>query len=267
MKLIILGLLVSVFSSTIFSSPARASDDEGCSANHSWWSGEASFAQSRQERLPNAPVNYVDPGQNGSIKIHGWDNSDVLVKSCIQTAAPSESEARDLAAQVRTTNGAGHIEAAGPASHSRRDWSVSYEIWMPSASAAKLDASNGSIAVEGVRGRLRFHTLNGSVRLTDVGGDVDGKTTNGSLIINVANTGHYEGGLRLETTNGSIKLELPANYSARVTASTVNGSIRTDFPVTVSGEIGKHVSFTVGNGGSEIEAKTTNGSIQISRKA
>ncbi len=262
MKLLTVGLLLSVISLT-----ALAADNGSCSANHSWWGHEASFAQSRQERLANASVNYVDPGQNGSIRIHAWENSDVLVKACVQTSAPSDSEARDLASKVRITEGAGHIQASGPANRNGWNWSVSYEIWMPAASEAKLDASNGSIAVDGIQGRLRFHTSNGSVRLNDVGGDVEGETTNGSLAVAVANSGHYGNGLRLETTNGSVNLELPENFSARVEASTVNGSIHTDFPITVSGEIGKHLTFTLGSGGPEIEAKTTNGSIHITRRA
>ena len=260
-------LLASVVVFSALALNALASGDESCSANHSWWGSSANFAQVRQERLPSAAINYVDPGQNGSIHVHGWANNDVLVKACIQTSAPNDSEARDLAGQVKITRGAGHIEASGPAQHDGRNWNVSYEIWMPAGSEAKLEAYNGSIAVDGVTGRLRFHTLNGSVRLAEVGGDVDGETTNGSVTVSVAEGGHFQNGLRVETTNGSVKLELPQSYSARVEASTVNGSIRTDFPITVSGEIGKHLSFTLGSGGPAIEAKTTNGSIHITKRA
>ncbi|MDQ2843874.1 MAG: DUF4097 family beta strand repeat-containing protein [Acidobacteriota bacterium] len=271
MKSLVTCLMVCALALTISAAPARAgfatdSSDENCSANHSWGDA-ANFAQTRQERLQSSAVNYIDPGQNGSIRVHAWDNADVLVKACVQTSAPTDSEARDLASKVRITNGAGHIEASGPSERGRRNWSVSYDIWMPANSGTKLTAFNGSITVDGLHGRIRFHTLNGSVRLLDVGGDVDGDTTNGSVTVSVASTGRYAGGLRLETTNGSVKLELPENYSAKVEASTVNGSIKTDFPVTVSGEIGKHLSFTLDSGGPEIDAKTTNGSIHITRRA
>ncbi len=273
MKLLTYGFVLSAVSLACFAVPARGAvafdgDEQGCSANHGWWHDSANFAQSRQERIPNASVNYIDPGQNGSIRVHAWNNPDVLVKACIQTSAPSESEARDLASQVKITKGAGHIEASAPGeSGNGRNWSVSYEVWVPSSSAAKLDAYNGSIAVDGVQGRLRFHTQNGSVRLNDVGGDVEGETTNGSVTVRVTDANRPARGLRVETTNGSVNLELPQNFSARVEASTVNGRIRTDFPITVSGEIGKQLSFTLGNGGPEIAAKTVNGSIHISRRA
>ncbi|HEX4166690.1 MAG TPA: DUF4097 family beta strand repeat-containing protein [Bryobacteraceae bacterium] len=243
-------------------------DEEGCRANHNhgWWGDGASFAQVRQERLPAAAFNSVDPGQNGSIRIHGWSDADVLVKACIQTSASNDSEARDLASQVKITQGAGHIEASGPSSHHNRSWSVSYEIWMPRASETKLEAENGSISVDGLAGRLRFHTTNGSVELRDVGSDVSGDTTNGSITLEVAQVDRSGSGLRFETTNGDIRLEFPENFAARVQASTTNGTIKTDFPVTVNGEIGRHVEFTLGQGGPEVEAKTTNGSVHITRR-
>ncbi len=260
-------LLFSAVLLVAWVSPVVADQDCAANHNHGWWGGDsASFAQSRQERLPNASVNYVDPGQNGSIRIHGWSNNDVLVKACIQTSAPSDSEARDLATKVQITKGAGHIQASGPAEGNGRNWSVSYEIWMPNEAETKLEAYNGSISVEDIHGRLRFHTLNGSVKLNDVGGDVTGETTNGSVTVSVARADRYGNGLRLETTNGSVRLELPENFAARVEASTVNGSIHTDFPITVSGEIGKHLSFQLGQGGPDVEAKTTNGSIHIARR-
>ena len=264
MRLLLPGMFVLAIPYLCFGAPG----DQTCSANHGWWNHSNNFAQAREERLPTAPVNYVDPGQNGSIRVHASDQPDVLVKACIQTWAPSDSEARDLALRVRITKGAGHIEASGPQEGgSGSNWSVSYEIWMPSNSAVKLDAYNGSISVEGVQGRIRFHTLNGSVKLSDVSGDVEGETTNGSLAVSVTDRDHPPHGLRLETTNGSVNLELPQQLSAQVQASTVNGTIRTDFPITVKGEIGKQVSFTLGAGGPEIEAKTVNGSIHIARKA
>lgn len=199
--------------------------------------------------------------------MHGWNNSDVLVKACIQAAAPTESEARALALQVTIARGAGMIEPSGPRRGEQQYWGVSYEVWVPNTSSLELKANNGSIRVESVHGQIRFHTQNGSVHLDEVGGDVEGSTTNGSLTIDLTGNGWNGTGLRAETTNGSVRLNLPENFSARVEASTVNGRIHVDFPVTISGEIGKSMSFQLGSGGPLIEAKTVNGSVHIARKA
>ena len=70
--------------------------------------------------------------------------------------------------------------------------------------------------------------------------------------------------LELETVNGSVQLEAPADLSADVDAQTTNGGIETDFPLTISkGLIGKHVHGTVGQGGREVQLHTTNGSVKL----
>lgn len=244
--------------------------DESCSANRNRDNGRANYAEFREERLPTASLNYVHPGQNGSIHVQGWSSGDVLVKACIQTSAPTDAEAQELASQVKIANGAGDIEPSGPTEDHDRYWNVSYDVWVPAASNLKLQTSNGSISVEGVRGEMRAETLNGSVHLREVAGNVDVSTTNGSVIFDLTNSataGWSSSGFKLSTTNGSVRLNVPRDFSARVEASTVNGSIHTDFPVTVSGEIGKHMNFTLGSGGPLVEAKTVNGSVRISAGA
>lgn len=241
--------------------------DDSCSANNFHSDGLTGFAQIREQILPAVSENYINPGTNGSIRVHGWAGGEVRVKACIQAAAPSEGEAQTLASQVAIVEGPGMIRASGPSTHDRSWWSVSYEVWVPNAANVKMEANNGSIGVDGVRGQIHFHTQNGSVRLNDVGGDVAGETTNGSVSVELAGTGWNGSGLRVHTTNGSVKVNLPENFSARLEVSTVNGKVQTDFPVTVSGEIQKNMSFVLGSGGATIEARTVNGSVHIGHRS
>ena len=242
-----------------------AASDE-CSAKNYRVNDLTTYAEPKEQRLSAASTTTIDPGTNGSIRVHGWSQGDVLVKACVQAAAPIESEARSLTLQISIAEGPGQIKPRGPSRDQDHQWSVSYEIWVPNASNLGMHADNGSIRLEAVRGEIRFHTTNGSVHLTDVAGDVDGSTTNGSLNIDLAGSTWNGGGLRAETTNGSVHLNIPENYSAQVEASTVNGRVKIDFPVTVSGELGDNVTFQLGSGGPTIEAKTTNGSIHIGRR-
>jgi len=254
--------------SIISAQVARAQDvpqsDRRCSANN-YENGLATYAESRDQRVAASSTNRIDPGENGSIRVHGWDQSDVLVRACVQTAAPSESEARALASQVKIAAGSGRIEPDGPSQDHRHRWDVSYEVWMPAASNLETEANNGSIGIDGVHGEIRFNTVNGSVHLSKIGGNVDGSTTNGSVNIELAGNSWSGRGLRAETENGSVRMNIPANYSAKVEASTVNGRVHVDFPITVSGEIGKSLSFQLGSGGPTIEARTTNGGIYVGR--
>jgi DUF4097 and DUF4098 domain-containing protein YvlB len=101
--------------------------------------------------------------------------------------------------------------------------------------------------------------------LKNVTGEVDGESTNGSLSIDLAN-GDWQGkGLKLNTVNGSIQLHLPETVSADVEASTINGRIQSEFSANVNLEDRHSAKFTLGAGGPKIEARTVNGSVQISR--
>jgi len=236
-----------------------------CSANNYESDSLSTYAEARDQRLAAATATRIDPGENGSVLVHGWNQADVLVRACIKTAAPSESEAKALAAEVKIAGGAGQIEPSGPSRDREHHWDVSYEVWLPSASNLDVRAHNGSIGLEMVHGEIRFNTTNGAVHLDQVGGDVDGSTTNGSLRVELAGDRWQGKGLRAETTNGSVHVSVPENYSAKVEASTVNGSVHVDFPITVSGELGRSLSIQLGSGGPTIEAKTTNGGVYIGR--
>ncbi|MBV9760940.1 MAG: DUF4097 family beta strand repeat protein [Acidobacteriaceae bacterium] len=259
--------LVAIPPSIQAGTPSWTREESNCSANNYHDNDLSTYAEMKEQRLSAASTEAINPGTNGSIRVHGWNQSDVLVKACVQTAASTESEARGLVSQISIAQGPGQIEPNGPSTNDQLHWNVSYEVWLPVSSNLDMHAHNGSIHVEEVRGEIRFHTTNGSVHLAEVGGDVDGSTTNGSLTIELAGNAFNGKGIHAETTNGSVNLSLPDNYSAQVETSTVNGRVKVDFPVTVSGEIGKSMSFQLGRGGPVIEARTVNGSVHIGRKA
>ena len=95
-------------------------------------------------------------------------------------------------------------------------------------------------------GTIRIENLNGSVRAT------------------IEHLVKSSEPLELETVNGSVQLEAPADLNADVDAETTNGGIQSDFPLTISsGMIGKHIHGTVGQGGRRVELHTTNGSVKL----
>jgi DUF4097 and DUF4098 domain-containing protein YvlB len=75
------------------------------------------------------------------------------------------------------------------------------------------------------------------------------------------------GGLDLRTSNGGVRLDIPANYSANLETGTVNGRVNVDFPVTISGRLdGRQFNTTLGSGGATVRATTTNGGVSIRRR-
>lgn len=225
-----------------------------------------SYCEMKEQSLApgNGPIS-IDPGKNGGVSVKGWSRHEVLVRARIETAAPSESEARSLAPQVRFASGAGQIHADGPATDNDHYWSVSYEIFVPQQSDIDAKAHNGGIHIQDVRGRIEFQATNGGVTLARLAGEVHGLTTNGGLHVELAGD-HWDGkGMDVSTVNGGVKMTVPSNYSAHLETGTTNGGLNVDFPVAVQGSVSKAMSFNLGNGGATVRVMTTNGGVKIQR--
>jgi DUF4097 and DUF4098 domain-containing protein YvlB len=219
----------------------------------------------REQTLAAGATITVDAGQNGGVSVQGSDRNDILVRSRVQSAARSQSEADALAKQIRIETAGLRIAAAGP--EQRRDfhWSVSFEVFVPRRSSLSLAAHNGGLSIADVNGRIEFNCVNGGVVLRRVGGSVHGGTTNGGIVVELAGD-RWEGEeLDVKTTNGGVVMTVPDNYSAHLETGTVNGNVSVDFPVAVQGRISKELSVNLGAGGATIRALTTNGGVRLRR--
>ena len=90
-----------------------------------------SHCEIKEQTLPAGGAITVDGKQNGGVSVKGWDRSEILVRSKIETRGPTQSEAELLAQQVRIETGALNIHAEGPESRNDYQWYVSYEIFVP----------------------------------------------------------------------------------------------------------------------------------------
>jgi DUF4097 and DUF4098 domain-containing protein YvlB len=165
-------------------------------------------------------------------------------------------------ARLRTSNG--HVEVRGL------------------KGSLTAETSNGPVEVQDIEGAVIAHTSNGHIRLERVHGAVDATTSNSSIRALVEKA---DGSIKLQSSNGSIDLTLPASLqvavrahtsnsgitlhlpgevNARLAADTSNGSITSDFEMRLRGEISKkHIDGTLGNGGPLIDLSSSNGNIRI----
>ncbi len=208
----------------------------------------------------------VDPGDNGAIRITGWDRDSVAVTARVQTQAGSDADARDLAGQIRIEASGGTIRADGPASRRRASWSVSFDVKVPRNSDLEAETVNGPIAVADVKGRMDLHAQNGPLHLDALAGDVHARTVNGPLVVTLEGTKWDGNGLDGETQNGPVVLSLPEGYSAHLETGTVNGPMNLDIPITVQGRFNfRRLSTDIGSGGPTVRAVTTNGPVTVQR--
>ena len=210
----------------------------------------------------------IDAGQNGGIKLRGWDRADVLVRARIEAYAESDAEARALASGVRIETTGTSVRAEGPSMRDRdnQHWSVSFDVQVPRAAMVTLRTVNGGISIDDFHGTAKFRASNGGVSLTNVGGDISGQTTNGGVTVNLEGDRWDGAGLDVETHNGGVRMTVPDNYSAVLDTGTVNGRINVDFPITVQGRLSDRLTTTLGSGGARVRVITTNGGVTIRRR-
>jgi beta-lactamase regulating signal transducer with metallopeptidase domain len=163
----------------------------------------------------------------------------------------------------------------------RNRGSLNLEITMPERSPLVARAVNGSITSETLAAAIDARTTNGSVNVASRSGDVvarttngavdltasgriTAQTTNGSIRARLADTG-WQGPSRLATTNGSIEVVLPSQPNVDVDARSRNGRITSDLPIDVvrTRSSGATASGRIGNGGRNLELRTTNGRIRL----
>lgn len=259
MKALFLGLLLtSGLAATAQTAPTFTATCQEQGNNR-----QKAFCETRDMAMP-APSGQpltVEAGANGSISVKGWDGPDVRIRAVVRAWADTEEGARARVAAIR-------VQAAGHEVHATipdegQQAAVSYEVFVPRRLALALTTHNGSIRLADVQAAITFSAQNGSVSLTDLGGQVTGQTINGSLSINLSGRQWQGQGLDVETTNGSIHWQVPADYSAQLFTSTTNGGLRTTLPQSDPKSHRHEVSTTLGKGGPAIKAVTTNGSVVI----
>lgn len=260
-----LGLAVALFMSGVAGAQPRSNDDP-C-RNAGWDDEYYRSCEVREYTLAAGPLT-VDAGQNGGIRVEGWDGSDIRVRAVVTARARGESEAKQLGSEVQVDVGGGRVSARGPSTGRREWWSVSYRINVPRNNDLELQASNGGITIAGVTGTIRFDTTNGGVRLTDLAGDVRGETRNGGLNVTLSGDRWEGAGLDVETSNGGVTLAIPENYNADFSTRTVNGGFRTEYPMTIQGELSprRGITTTLGSGGPPVRVRTTNGGVRINKR-
>ena len=233
---------------------------------HNHWTHLSTHCEIKEQSMAaSSGAIEINPGSNGGVSVKGWNRSDMLVRAKIETAAPSDGEARGMVGSIRFASGAGHLVAEGPSHDENHYWSVSYEIFVPHQTDFHATSHNGGIHVQDVKGAISFSTTNGGVHLARLAGTVKGTTTNGGVHVELLGDRWDGSGMDVETTNGGVHMEVPSAYSAHFETATTNGGMHVDFPLMVQGRISKELSFNVGSGGPTIHVTTTNGGVNIKK--
>ncbi|MCB9781723.1 MAG: DUF4097 family beta strand repeat protein [Candidatus Omnitrophica bacterium] len=178
--------------------------------------------------------------------------------------------------------------------------SIDYEILIPKHLALEVESSNGSVEIENLESEVQAKSSNGKLEIRDVAGPVTVSTTNGKFqgeriggpLKAESTNGKIEaqqvgGGSELkssngkieiellnapldsekvicETSNGGVEIRLPRGSGFHVDLKSNNGTVRTDFELAQSEvQESNRLEGHVGSGGGLVQARTSNGSIEV----
>ncbi len=128
-------------------------------------------------------------------------------------------------------------------------------------------ASDGAIDISGARGTLQARTSDGKMKLEGTFTGLEVKSSDGRVDILARPGSTMENAWSIATSDGSIRLHLPEDFSADLDVSTGEGSINVEFPVAMSG--GKsskhHLTGKLNKGGPLLHVHASDGSVMIGK--
>jgi hypothetical protein len=138
---------------------------------------------------------------------------------------------------------------------------VLYTVRVPANAEVRATTINGGVEIKGISGKVHAEATNGGIVLRDLSGTVDASTTNGGIDADLAKLA--DDGVKLECTNGGIKLRLPADVKATVSARTTNGGIDTAGLNFDAEPTRQRLNARLNGGGARVDLEGTNGGIDI----
>ncbi len=163
--------------------------------------------------------------------------------------------------------------------------SVSGDIEVSNTERLNVSSVSGDATVRNVTGNLNAKSVSGDVNVTRVSGDVTAATVSGDVVLEdvssesvrgetvsgnvryrgtISSRGRYE----FKSHSGDLRLSVPANMGAVISAETFSGAVRSDFQLTLNpgqGHGRRRMEFTIGQGDARIILTTFSGNIVINR--
>ncbi|MFW6195000.1 MAG: DUF4097 family beta strand repeat-containing protein, partial [Chloroflexota bacterium] len=120
---------------------------------------------------------------------------------------------------------------------------------------------NGSSNLRGLRGEANLDTSNGRIDVEDFQGTVRAETSNGtiSFLGSLAAGGENA----LETSNGSVTVRLTGDPHIDLDAATSNGRVESELPIDAQTRERDRIVGRIGEGGTVLRIRTSNGSINL----
>jgi hypothetical protein len=243
---------------------------------------------------------------DGAIEIRSGDDARTVIVE-IEKRGPTQEAIEALKVETKQDGNRIDVEVKRPA-HEVVFFGIGHMtpnakliVTMPRAGDIVAKSGDGSIRVDGIRGRLELRSGDGAIRGSDVGGKMTLVTGDGSVTISGAegdldvdtgdgsvsvagklaavklNTGdgsitfHADPGSAMKddwsitTGDGGVSLYLPSDFAAELDAHTGDGRIRNELQMASGGgeDSRRTLKGRLGAGGKTLRVRTGDGSIRL----
>lgn len=200
--------------------------------------------------------------RNGGIKVEGWNQEKVDLTAYIRDSSGRHIDLKverkgDGLAVEAVWPQTGWFNFGFFGTQSPR---CEFVLKVPRKLVSVYSTTNGTISVKGLEGYAGCDTTNGDIRVSDIKGEVHADTTNGGIIarnlfarIKGGTTNgdldleNVAGGIDLDTTNGSISAKYLDGWGEGIRLESTNGEIEVE----------------LGQAKGELDADNTNGRLDI----
>lgn len=203
-------------------------------------------------------------GINGGITITGSATANsVLVEGVREVRGPNaRSHLADLRVEVQTVGDQVVARTTHPASSGNRQYTVDYEIVIPTRLAVTVTNANGGIAIASVEAAVSVTNANGGIALDRIEGNCSVLLGNGGVEAEL--TLPLDGTVEIGVGNGGIALRIPRGTSAWLSANVGVGTITTsNLPFQVLDTTPTSLTGKLDEGHGEIELALGNGAITV----
>lgn len=249
----------------------------GCSAGRHEQTAAFSVPHDSEAPAPRLSVQ----SRNGAIAVRQADGTEIAIEAKLVMSTAARLEGTTISVN-READGTLRVVALPPDGQWRSREGCSFDISIPATSGldlrtangrievaglsgpATLRTSNGRITVRGHDGDVSAESSNGAVQLLDVAGSLRAVSSNGAIVARAAAGEHP---IDVQTSNGSVTLELPWDFAGRLELRTSNGSINVadDVAARLHSRSRRSADVSIGNGRTVSRVQTSNGAIAIRR--
>jgi hypothetical protein len=216
----------------------------------------------------------------GNIRIIGWPQATIRVEAEKIVRATDQDQAPELFKQiaVRITNTPTTARISIAAQPPGFYPEVRLVIYVPiQKTDMTIKMIQGDLSIASVRGSIEATLEAGNIEATDLAGYFSGLTKAGDLSVDLAGKRWAGYGLSAASRCGSVRLLVPADYSAVLQLETKEGRISVDFPdQLVDGEAvplqavarkkAQSLNAPIGSGGIPVRLATLSGNISVQKK-